>query len=153
MARFRQPRRPGLGGQDKFWQTSADGLFFVHLQAALACFEAAMEVRATDPVRSREHELDGLVILRACAEHHHGVYGFLTEGVDWNDHVGQKHHIKQAKYGAIRYAEPFLYNQHFTEPKLFYLIHCWRKQPADTATDWLDVEGNRLLRRASALGS
>ena len=112
-----------------------------------------MEVRATDPVRSREHELDGLVILRACAEHHHGVYGFLTEGVDWNDHVGQKHHIKQAKYGAIRYAEPFLYNQHFTEPKLFYLIHCWRKQPADTATDWLDVEGNRLLRRASALGS
>jgi hypothetical protein len=33
------------GGQDKFWQTSADGLFIVQLQAALAYFEAAVEVR------------------------------------------------------------------------------------------------------------
>ena len=119
-------------------------------EAALAYFEAAVEIRESDPIRSREHELDGLVILRACAKHHHGAYGFLTEGVDWNDHVGQKHHIKQAKYRAIRYTEPFLNNQHIIEPTLFYLKHCARKQPADAATEWLDVEGNRLLRRASA---
>jgi len=31
---------------------------------------------------------------RSCAllpAHHHGKYGFLTEGVDWNNHVGAKH--------------------------------------------------------------
>jgi hypothetical protein len=112
-----------------------------------------VEIREADPVRSHEHALDGLVILRACAKHHYGAYGFLTEGVDWNDHVGQKHHIEQAKYGAIRYTEPFLNNQHITEPTLFYLKHCARKQPAGTATEWLDLEGNRLLGRAPAPAS
>jgi hypothetical protein len=63
--------------------------------------------------------------------------------------VGQKHHIEQAKYGAIRYTEPFLNNQHITEPTLYYLKHSARKQPAGTAIEWLDLEGNRLLRRAS----
>ena len=96
---------------------------------------------------------NGLVILRARAKHHYGAYGFLTEGVDWNDHVGQKHHIEQAKYGAIRYTEPFLNNQHITEPTLYYLKHCARKQPAGAATEWLDVEGNRLRRGAPAPAS
>src|ERR1039458_9938381 len=43
------------------------------------------------------------VILRAVAKHHYGPYGFLTEGVDWNDHVVQQHRIGQAKYAAIQY--------------------------------------------------
>ena len=137
----------GLLYMEKSWDTA---YLWENAEAALAYFEAAVEVRETDPVRSREHELDGLVILRACAKHHYGAYGFLTEGVDWNDHVGQKHHIKQAKYGAIRYTEPFLNNQHIAEPTLFYLKHCARKQPADAATEWLDLEGNCLLRRALA---
>jgi hypothetical protein len=140
----------GLLYMEKSWDTA---YLWENAEAALAYFEAAVEIREADPVRSREHELDGLVILRACAKQHYGAYGFLTEGVDWNDHVGQKHHIEQAKYGAIRYTEPFLNNQHITEPTLFYLKHCARKQPAGTATEWLDVEGSPLLRLAAAPAS
>ena len=137
----------GLLYMEKSWDTA---YLWENAEAALAYFEAAVEIRETDPARSREHELDGLVILRACAKHHYGAYGFLTEGVDWNDHVGQKHHIEQAKYGAIRYTEPFLNNQHITEPTLYYLRHFARKTPGDKAVDWLDLEGNRLLRQAPA---
>ena len=140
----------GLLYMEKSWDTA---YLWENAEAALAYFEAAGEILKTDPVRSRELELDGLVILRACAKHHYGPYGFLTEGVDWNDHVGQKHHIEQAKYGAIRYTEPFLNNQHIIEPTYFCLKHFARKQPAGTATEWLDLEGNRLLRQASARAS
>lgn len=108
----------GLLFMEKTWDTS---YMWENAEAALAMFEAAVDTRTCDPERSREYELDGLVILRAIAKHHYGPYGFLTEGVDWNDHVGQQHHIKQAKYGAIQYTEPFLNNQHIVEPTLFYL--------------------------------
>ena len=90
--------------------------------------------------------MDGLTILRAAAKHHYGPFGFLTEGVDWNDHVGQQHHIGQAKYGAIRYTEPFLNNQHIAEPTLFYLKHLARKVTRDGASEWRDGEDNLLLR-------
>jgi hypothetical protein len=134
----------GLLYMEKSWDTA---YLWENAEAALAFFEAAEETRQTNPSRSREYELDGLVILRAIARHHYGPYGFLTEGVDWNDHVGQKHHIDGAKFGAIRYTEPFLNNQHIVEPTLFYLKHLASKRERRSKTEWLDVEGNVLLSK------
>ncbi len=132
----------GLLFMEKSWDTA---YLWENAEAALAYFEAAAEIRKREPARSREFELDGLVILRAIAKHHYGPYGFLTEGVDWNNHVGQQHHIGQAKYGAIQYTEPFLNNQHIAEPTLFYLQHLASKKRIRGGTEWLDAEGNRLL--------
>ena len=134
----------GLLYMEKSWDTA---YLWENAEAALAFFEAAVELRKKDPARSREYELDGLVILRAIAKHHYGPYGFLTEGVDWNNHVGQQHHIKQAKFAAIQYTEPFLNNQHIAEPTLYYLQHLARKQRNRSGTEWLDLEGNRLWRQ------
>jgi hypothetical protein len=132
----------GLLYMEKSWDTA---YLWENAEAALAYFEGAADLRRRDPAKSREFELDGLTILRAIAKHHHGPHGFLTEGVDWNDHVSQKHHIDQAKYGDIRYTEPFLNNQHIAEPTLFYLKHLARKTTSATRTEWHDLEGNRLL--------
>ncbi len=134
----------GLLFMEKSWDTA---YLWENAEAALALFEAAAETRATDPARSRRYERDGLVILRAIAKHHHGPYGFLTEGVDWNDHVGQQHHIDHAKYGDIQYTEPFLNNQHIVEPTLFYLKHLARQRRVNHTTEWCDLEGNVLWRR------
>ncbi|MCP4451722.1 MAG: hypothetical protein GY809_09690, partial [Planctomycetes bacterium] len=60
-------------------------------------------------------------ILRAIAKHHHGTHGFLTEGVDWNNHVGKQHHFNEAEYGDIKYTEPLLNNLHIVEPTLLVL--------------------------------
>ena len=81
-----------------------------------------------------------------AAKHHHGPYGFLTEGVDWNDHVSQQHHINQAKYGDIQYTEPFLNNQHIAEPTLFYLERLARQIRSKGTREWRDCENNLLLR-------
>jgi len=132
----------GLLYMEKSWDTA---YLWENAEAALAYFEAAADTRRRDPGRSREFESDGLTILRAIAKHHHGPHGFLTEGVDWNDHVSQKHHIDQAKYGDIRYTEPFLNNQHLSEPTLFYLMHLARASGNKTQIEWRDQEGNRLL--------
>jgi hypothetical protein len=134
----------GLLYMERSWDTA---YMWENAEAALAFFEAALETRKNNPAKSRRYELDGLTILRAVAKHHYGAYGFLTEGVDWNDHVGQQHHIGQAKYGAIQYTEPFLNNQHIAEPTLFYLKHLARRKTQAGMTEWLDVEGNCLLRR------
>jgi hypothetical protein len=134
----------GLLYMEKSWDTA---YLWENAEAALAYFEAAADLRKRDPARSRECELDGLVILRAIAKHHYGPHGFLTEGVDWNDHVSQKHHINQAKYAAIRYTEPFLNNQHIAEPTLFYLEHLARKSTRKGRTQWRDAEGNLLVER------
>jgi hypothetical protein len=64
------------------------------------------------------HLRDAVTLLRACARHHHGDEGFLTEGVDWNNHVGQQHHIDGAEFGDIQYTEPLLNNLHIAEPTL-----------------------------------
>ncbi|MBI4662276.1 MAG: hypothetical protein HY735_25940 [Verrucomicrobia bacterium] len=134
----------GLLYMEKSWDTA---YLWENAEAALAYFEAAVETQPLDPARSRDYERDGLVILRATAKHHYGPHGFLTEGVDWNNHVGQKHHIDQAQFGAIRYTEPFLNNQHIVEPTLFYLKHFARKTRNEDSTEWRDMEGNVLLRR------
>lgn len=132
----------GLLYMEKSWDTA---YLWENAEAALAYFEAALQTRKGDPKGSREFELAGLVILRAIARHHYGPHGFLTEGVDWNNHVGQQHHIDQAKYGAIQYTEPFLNNQHIAEPTLFYLQRLAGKRKASSGVAYLDAEGNRLL--------
>ena len=132
----------GLLYMEKSWDTS---YLWENAEAALAYFEAALDTRPGDPGRSQDYELLGLTILRAITQHHYGPYGFLTEGVDWNDHVGQQHHINQAKYGAIRYTEPFLNNQHIVEPTLFYLEHLAARSGPGRKSHWKDLEGNLLL--------
>lgn len=114
-------------------------------EAALAYFEAAQDTRARAPEQGLGYETDGLVILRAIAKHHHGPYGFLTEGVDWNNHVGQQHHFDNARFGDIRYTEPFLNNQHINEPTLYYLKNLARQSLGKDGHAWLDAEGNRIL--------
>ncbi len=133
----------GLLYMEKSWDTS---YLWENAEAALAYFEAALD-RRRDKAIAREYELDGLTILRAAAKHHCGPHGFLTEGVDWNDHVGQQHHIGQEKYGAIQYTEPFLNNQHIAEPTLFYLDHLATVRRRGGVTEWLDAEGNVLWNR------
>ncbi len=131
----------GLLYMEQSWDTS---YLWENAEAALAYFEAAADTRPRDAALSRAWELNGLTILRACAKHHYGPHGFLTEGVDWNDHVGQQHHIQQAKYAAIQYTEPFLNNQHIAEPTWYYLTHLASSSQVDGRTEWQDVEGNRL---------
>lgn len=134
----------GLLYMEKSWDTA---YLWENAEAALAYFEAAHDTRPADPKRSREFELTGLTILRAIAKHHYGPFGFLTEGVDWNDHVGQQHHIFQAKFGAIQYTEPFLNNQHIVEPTLFYLKHLAVASTTGEMASWRDLEGNLLLQQ------
>jgi hypothetical protein len=102
----------GLLFMAKSWDTA---YLWESAEASLACLEAFHDTRR------KAYLCDGLTILRAIARHHHGPHGFLTEGVDWNNHVGSQHHFDGAKYGDIKYTEPFLNNQHIAEPTLYYL--------------------------------
>ena len=140
----------GLLYMEKSWDTS---YLWENAEAALAYFEAAADTRPRDAKKSRQYELDGLTILRAAAKHHYGPHGFLTEGVDWNNHVGQKHHIKKARFGAIRYTEPFLNNQHIAEPTLFYLRHLAVRSADAKGVTWRDLEGNAILRLPAQAGT
>lgn len=135
----------GLLYMEKSWDTA---YLWENAEAALAYFEAACDTRLSDAKASRRYETDGLVILRAIAKHHYGPHGFLTEGVDWNNHVGQQHHIGQAKFAAIQYTEPFLNNQHIVEPTLFYLKKLTKTESSDGKTVWRDLENNAILSRS-----
>jgi hypothetical protein len=136
----------GLLYMEDSWDTC---YLWENAEAALAYFEAAKDFRPRDARRSREYELNGLTILRAIAKHHHGTLGFLTEGVDWNNHVGQKHHFDGAQFGDIRYTEPFLNNQHIAEPTLFYLENLARKSRRKNEIVWRDAEGTAIFRQPS----
>lgn len=133
----------GLLYMEKSWDTA---YLWENAEAALAWFEAAVDCRNRDPERSQALELDGLTVLRAAARHHHGPHGFLTEGVDWNNHVGEQHHIGAARFGAIRYTEPFLNNQHIAEPTLYYLENLAVKRRDGDAIEYRDCEDNLLIR-------
>ena len=85
-------------------------------EAALAYIEAYLDTN------NKLYLLDALTILRAIAKHHHGEYGFLTEGVDWNNHVGKQHHFDGAEFGDIKYTEPLLNNLHIVEPTLLITL-------------------------------
>ena len=137
----------GLLYMEKSWDTA---YMWENAEAALAYFEAAVDSRERDLAQSRQCELDGLIILRAIAKHHDGSHGFLTEGVNWNNHVGQKHHVGGKQFGAIRYTEPFLNNQHIVEPTLYYLKNLARPTAGPKSREWRDLEGNVILRQAVA---
>ncbi len=133
----------GLLYMEKSWNTA---YLWENAEAALAYFEGARDTRHSQAAKSRQYEVDGLVILRAAAKHHHGPYGFLTEGVDWDNHVGQQHHIGHARFGDIRYTEPFLNNQHISEPTLYYLRNFARKSVKSHKVEWFDAEDNRIYQ-------
>ena len=99
----------GLLYMEKSWDTA---YLWENAEAALAYLEAYIDTN------DELYLADGLTILRAIAKHHHGEYGFLTEGVDWNNHVGAQHHFNGAEYGDIKYTEPLLNNLHIVEPTL-----------------------------------
>ena len=134
----------GLLYMEDSWDTA---YLWENAEAALAYLEAAADLRENSPEKSRRFEMDGLVILRAISHHHYGPHGFLTEGVDWNNHVGQQHHIGQSEFGAIRYTEPFLNNQHIVEPTLYYLENLARHERDGDGERWLDCEGNTVSRK------
>ncbi len=99
----------GLLYMEKSWDTA---YLWENAEAALAYLEAY------EDTGKEQYKRDGLTILRACARHHQPDTGFLTEGVDWNNHVGKEHHFNEAEYGDIKYTEPLLNNLHIVEPTL-----------------------------------
>jgi len=99
----------GLLYMEKSWDTA---YLWENAEAALAYFEAY------EDTGKEKYKQDGLTILRAIARHHQRDTGFLTEGVDWNNHVGKQHHFDGAEYGDIKYTEPLLNNLHIVEPTL-----------------------------------
>ncbi len=103
----------GLLFMEKSWDTA---YLWENAEAALAYIEAYLDTN------NKLYLLDALTILRAIAKHHHGEYGFLTEGVDWNNHVGAKHHFNGAEFGDIKYTEPLLNNLHIVEPTLLFTL-------------------------------
>jgi hypothetical protein len=102
----------GLFWMEESWDTA---YLWENAEIAQAYFEAWLETG------DDAHRDIALGVLAAIAQHHYGPLGFLTEGVDWNNHVGQQHHIDQAEFGAIRYTEPLLNNLHLIGPTLTYL--------------------------------
>ena len=102
----------GLLFMEKSWDTA---YLWENAEAALAYLEAYLDTN------NKSYLADALTILRAIAKHHHGEHGFLTEGVDWNNHVGKQHHFGGAEYGDIKYTEPLLNNLHIVEPTLLVI--------------------------------
>ena len=102
----------GLLYMEKSWDTA---YLWENAEAASAYFEAYQDTKKD------QYRRDGLTILRAIAKHHQRDTGFLTEGVDWNNHVGRQHHFNEARYGDIKYTEPLLNNLHIVEPTLLAL--------------------------------
>jgi len=113
----------GLFWMEKSWDTA---YLWENAEVAQAHLEAWLE---RDDRAARDV---ALATLGAIAHHHYGPLGFLTEGVDWNNHVSQRHHIDQAYYGAIRYTEPLLNNLHLVEATLTYLEAEGVSPPVDT---------------------
>ncbi len=102
----------GLFYMEDTWDTA---YLWENAEIALAYLEAYADTG------ERAYACRAVTTLRAVARHHHGPHGFLTEGVDWNNHVGREHHIDGAEFGAIRYTEPLLNNLHHVEAALSFL--------------------------------
>ncbi len=128
LARFRMGEdRNGVATRGLLWMEESwdTAYLWENAEAAHAYLESWVENESSD---DRE---TGLGILRAIANHHHGTLGFLTEGVDWNNHVSQQHHVDQALYGDINYTEPLLNNLHHLGPTLFYFQRIGFQPPAE----------------------
>lgn len=101
----------GLLYMEDSWDTA---YLWENAEAAHAYLEAWAARGAPDYLQA------GRLVLRAIANHHHGQMGFLTEGVDWNNHVSERHHVDGVYYADINYTEPLLNNLHLLGPTLFY---------------------------------
>lgn len=134
----------GLLWMEKSWDTS---YMWENAEAALAWLEAYSDTR------DDAYLGDALTVLRAAAKHHHGPHGFLTEGVDWNNHVSDQHHFDFAEFGDIQYTEPFLNNQHIVEPTLYFLEHHARIESEAGLRRYHDHEGNVVTELAARPGS
>jgi hypothetical protein len=133
----------GLLWMEDTWDTA---YLWESAEAAQAYLESWSENKRED------HLAVGLEILRAIAEHHTGPLGFLTEGVDWNNHVTRRHHVGEALYGDIQYTEPLLNHLHFVGPTLFYFEQTG-VQPVteiDDAVTLRDADALRLVQELSA---
>ncbi len=135
----------GLLYMEDSWNTA---YLWENAEAASAYLDAFEDSENEDYLR------DTVTILRAIARHHYGPYGFLTEGVDWDNVVGAQHHIGGSQYGAIKYTEPLLNNLHHSEPALNYFERvCQRRKLKDGAMELVDHEGNVLtfLKRETSI--
>ncbi len=102
----------GLFWMEASWDTA---YLWENAEIAQAYLEAWLE-------QKNDAYLDmALDVLLAMAQHHYGGLGFLSEGIDWNNHVGRQHHIDGEEYGAIAYTEPLLNNLHLVGPTLTWL--------------------------------
>jgi hypothetical protein len=111
----------GLFWMEASWDTA---YLWENAEVAQAYLEAWAE-------RGGPRYLDvALGVLSAIAHHHYGTQGFLSEGIDWNNHVGRRHHVAGDRYGAIRYTEPLLNNLHLLGPTLTYLQATEFRPPA-----------------------
>ncbi len=140
----------GLLFMERSWDTA---YLWENAEAATAYLEAAKAAGRKDYLSK------GVTILRAIAKHHYGPHGFLTEGVDWNNHNGQWRnvdgkqvpiHVGGVVYGAVNYTQPFLNNLQIVEPTLFYLEHFARRSAVGGEERFLDHEGNRIGHRPAA---
>lgn len=137
----------GLLYMEDSWDTA---YLWENAEASLAYLEAARLAGNRPEFLSK-----GVTILRAAAKHHYGPYGFLTEGVDWNNHNQQWREVNGKKipihvggvvYGAVNYTQPFLNNLHIVEPTLFYLNHFAKRVTEGNEQRLLDHEGNIIWR-------
>jgi len=128
----------GLLYMERSWDTS---YCWENAEASLAYLEAYQKTK------DESYLIKGLNVLRAIAKHHHGRYGFLTEGVDWNGCMAGEHHVGEVKCGDIRYTEPFLNNLHIVEPTLFYLENLSGKksEPGGKVSEYYDFENNLIV--------
>jgi hypothetical protein len=119
MLRYRMTEdRNGLATRGLFWMEESWDTAYLWENAEVA--QAYLEAWQENLQESETHREIALGVLDAIARHHYGAHGFLTEGVDWNNHVGQQHHIDNVLYGAIQYTEPLLNNLHMLLPTLSY---------------------------------
>jgi hypothetical protein len=111
--------RNGVATQGLFWMEESwdTAYLWENAEVAQAFLEAWQEVNQKDNF----YRDIALGVLDAITHHHYGTQGFLTEGVDWNNHVGQQHHIDNELYGAIQYTEPLLNNLYVVLPTLTYI--------------------------------
>lgn len=105
----------GIFLMEDSWDTA---YLWENAEVAQAFLEAWQEKSIEDTLGSETCYEVALGVLEAMTHHHYGLKGFLSEGIDCNNHVGQQHHINNALYGAIQYTEPLLNNLHLVLPTL-----------------------------------
>ena len=144
-----QEDRNGVSTRDLLWMEASwdTAYLWENAEAAHAHLEAWEETGDT-----RQREL-GLATLRAIANHHHGELGFLTEGVDWNNHVNERHHVNGDFYGDINYTEPLLNNLHHLGPTLAYFQKTGFQPPAGLDDRAAIAMLSTLSSRASTLAA